>query len=53
MNKQTYEKVVVICFKFSNFAYANTVYKWEENKDGKLLFALNLVTLLMQIQFIL
>ena len=41
---------VVICFKFSNFAYANTVcHVWEEDIKT-LLFALNLVTLLMQIQ---
>ena len=41
---------VVICFKFSNFAYANTViYKSVIDKE-RLLFALNLVTLLMQIQ---
>ena len=42
--------MVVICFKFSNFAYANTVYLQRKPKDQKLLFALNLVTLLMQIQ---
>ena len=42
---------VVICFKFSNFAYANTVIiKTAKSKD-QLLFALNLVTLLMQIQY--
>ena len=43
-------QTVVICFKFSNFAYANTVmfiFKWRLNW---LLFALNLVILLMQIQ---
>ena len=49
--KICYESLqVVICFKFSNFAYANTV---DENKtliESLLLFALNLVTLLMQIQ---
>ena len=43
---------VVICFKFSNFAYANTVAFIKSFWNGKLLFALNLVTLLMQIQFI-
>ena len=42
--------MVVICFKFSNFAYANTVNQFEECSFNKLLFALNLVTLLMQIQ---
>ena len=42
---------VVICFKFSNFAYANTVEYSEERMQSMLLFALNLVTLLMQIQF--
>ena len=42
---------VVICFKFSNFAYANTVYLIKNPIGFKLLFALNLVTLLMQIQF--
>ena len=41
---------VVICFKFSNFAYANTVTYNENAHTGVLLFALNLVTLLMQIQ---
>ena len=41
---------VVICFKFSNFAYANTVIHAIKRKIIKLLFALNLVTLLMQIQ---
>ena len=41
---------VVICFKFSNFAYANTVIFGRNNIEQKLLFALNLVTLLMQIQ---
>ena len=42
---------VVICFKFSNFAYANTVKRWYNKVVAELLFALNLVTLLMQIQF--
>ena len=42
---------VVICFKFSNFAYANTVLMFDLLLHYKLLFALNLVTLLMQIQF--
>ena len=42
---------VVICFKFSNFAYANTVKELIERGLLRLLFALNLVTLLMQIQF--
>ena len=41
---------VVICFKFSNFAYANTVYGGFDVENSMLLFALNLVTLLMQIQ---
>ena len=41
---------VVICFKFSNFAYANTVHMRPEPASTGLLFALNLVTLLMQIQ---
>ena len=41
---------VVICFKFSNFAYANTVFADGEGSILLLLFALNLVTLLMQIQ---
>ena len=45
------EKVVVICFKFSNFAYANTVLKAVATSPEPLLFALNLVTLLMQIQW--
>ena len=43
-------KEVVICFKFSNFAYANTVVKSNHLFSSLLLFALNLVTLLMQIQ---
>ena len=43
---------VVICFKFSNFAYANTVNRGRIKIIGLLLFALNLVTLLMQIQFV-
>ena len=43
-------KIVVICFKFSNFAYANTVSALERDMTNGLLFALNLVTLLMQIQ---
>ena len=42
--------VVVICFKFSNFAYANTVSLSSPCGKFTLLFALNLVTLLMQIQ---
>ena len=46
---QEYLKVV-ICFKFSNFAYANTVSEGRYAMDEGLLFALNLVTLLMQIQ---
>ena len=41
---------VVICFKFSNFAYANTVTLEGKLSTLQLLFALNLVTLLMQIQ---
>ena len=41
---------VVICFKFSNFAYANTVDVANNRNLDELLFALNLVTLLMQIQ---
>ena len=41
---------VVICFKFSNFAYANTVGDSCICVYFMLLFALNLVTLLMQIQ---
>ena len=41
---------VVICFKFSNFAYANTVHIQQHILLCWLLFALNLVTLLMQIQ---
>ena len=41
---------VVICFKFSNFAYANTVSILKTPFFLGLLFALNLVTLLMQIQ---
>ena len=44
------QQYVVICFKFSNFAYANTVIFGKLIPIGKLLFALNLVTLLMQIQ---
>ena len=43
-------RTVVICFKFSNFAYANTVHKMDRYARLLLLFALNLVTLLMQIQ---
>ena len=42
---------VVICFKFSNFAYANTVSCFIASFKNGLLFALNLVTLLMQIQY--
>ena len=45
------ERSVVICFKFSNFAYANTVNKANGKIFIALLFALNLVTLLMQIQY--
>ena len=45
-------QLVVICFKFSNFAYANTVQLIRTAFVAKLLFALNLVTLLMQIQFL-
>ena len=48
VNKHT---TVVICFKFSNFAYANTVAALTKAAPTALLFALNLVTLLMQIQF--
>ena len=44
-------RIVVICFKFSNFAYANTVYQINLLTLQMLLFALNLVTLLMQIQY--
>ena len=44
-------KEVVICFKFSNFAYANTVLLLKAGVKNMLLFALNLVTLLMQIQY--
>ena len=44
------KNLVVICFKFSNFAYANTVTTTRQNNEALLLFALNLVTLLMQIQ---
>ena len=47
---QELSRSVVICFKFSNFAYANTVMVAHEHDELKLLFALNLVTLLMQIQ---
>ena len=43
--------MVVICFKFSNFAYANTVIDPDNYQNKQLLFALNLVTLLMQIQY--
>ena len=50
MNSLLYVSVVVICFKFSNFAYANTVHVEISATDFMLLFALNLVTLLMQIQ---
>ena len=45
-----YDYLVVICFKFSNFAYANTVRMACTKTMNLLLFALNLVTLLMQIQ---
>ena len=48
---QTEYHRVVICFKFSNFAYANTVRNIFIYSRLPLLFALNLVTLLMQIQF--
>ena len=44
------DEAVVICFKFSNFAYANTVENTQILVSAWLLFALNLVTLLMQIQ---
>ena len=44
-------RLVVICFKFSNFAYANTVFISLAASSAWLLFALNLVTLLMQIQW--
>ena len=44
------DEAVVICFKFSNFAYANTVSALIGRNLRTLLFALNLVTLLMQIQ---
>ena len=44
-------RIVVICFKFSNFAYANTVFPHGKDCEYQLLFALNLVTLLMQIQY--
>ena len=46
-----YSGIVVICFKFSNFAYANTVLSPVGWSLLSLLFALNLVTLLMQIQY--
>ena len=46
------KEFVVICFKFSNFAYANTVITMKTFKQILLLFALNLVILLMQIQFL-
>ena len=49
--KKTKKIKVVICFKFSNFAYANTVHVQQVSTSKKLLFALNLVTLLMQIQY--
>ena len=45
------DDLVVICFKFSNFAYANTVPFYFVILLALLLFALNLVTLLMQIQY--
>ena len=47
---QNRTRKVVICFKFSNFAYANTVRVNDKAMPYPLLFALNLVTLLMQIQ---
>ena len=50
MNKINSWLNVVICFKFSNFAYANTVNSIQDLVAVLLLFALNLVTLLMQIQ---
>ena len=50
MSVLEYVRHVVICFKFSNFAYANTVMSCRGNTYKELLFALNLVTLLMQIQ---
>ena len=48
--ESSFQQWVVICFKFSNFAYANTVLKVLMLICSMLLFALNLVTLLMQIQ---
>ena len=45
-------RYVVICFKFSNFACANTVACTIRIYCIGLLFALNLVTLLVQIQFV-
>ena len=48
--KRENREFVVICFKFSNFAYANTVGYEGVRIHAGLLFALNLVTLLMQIQ---
>ena len=51
MQHGEYRTLVVICFKFSNFAYANTVKALLYRLHDQLLFALNLVTLLMQIQF--
>ena len=48
--RRTLGRAVVICFKFSNFAYANTVLQHLKRFGSMLLFALNLVTLLMQIQ---
>ena len=50
ISKKQLPNTVVICFKFSNFAYANTVDNPRYRVGCKLLFALNLVTLLMQIQ---
>ena len=50
-DKANTERQVVICFKFSNFAYANTVIPLLMITRKQLLFALNLVTLLMQIQW--
>ena len=49
--KNEKKRNVVICFKFSNFAYANTVFRCMSIISRQLLFALNLVTLLMQIQY--
>ena len=50
-NRISKKERVVICFKFSNFAYANTVCAILSDNSCVLLFALNLVILLMQIQY--